>query len=215
MKKIFFFAILFNTGSLFLFAQDKQTYPTPEFNNEINFLNKENMTLMRLEKGSSKMGSKTKMGGMGGGENGYTLEGSKSPVRLPGGNNLSFVFYTGNTSSSTTLQSDSIMKAKGIDPSVMRNGMYMMNDPSRNASLYNMNTEKGSRKITLQAYQGMKLFGNSKKENIKYTLSIKKIKDGYYEMIVDKPLPKGEYAFVVMSYGNMDGFYPLFAFGVD
>ena len=94
MKKMLL-VILFNTVSLLLFAQGKLAYPTPEFNNEINFLNKENMTLIRLEKGNSKMESKAKMGGMGGGESGYTLEGNKSLVRLSGGGNLSFVFIPG------------------------------------------------------------------------------------------------------------------------
>jgi len=107
------------------------------------------------------------------------------------------------------------MKANGMDPSEMKNGMDMMTDPSRNTTLYSMNEEKGNRKITIMAYQGMKLFGKSKKESTKYTLSIKKVMDGYYEMIVDKPLPRGEYAFVKMDFGSRDGSYSLFAFGVD
>ena len=217
MRKIFLFVILINTGGLLLSAQNKPVYPVPEFNNEINFLNKENMTLMRLEKGSSKMESKAKMGGMGGGESGYILEESKSPVRIPGGSNFSFIYYTG-TSHSTTPATDSVMKANGMDASMssqINTSMEMMNDPSRKISLYNMNAEKGSRKITIQAYQGMKIFGKSKKESNKYTLSIKKIKEGYYEMIVDKPLSKGEYAFTLMDLGSMDGSHLLFAFGVD
>jgi hypothetical protein len=218
MKKIFFFSILFNAGSFLLYAQNELIYPTPEFKNEINFLNTENMTLIRLEKASSKIESKTKIGGMGGGESGYKLEGDKSVIRIPAGNNLAFVFFTGNASFSSTPATDSIMKAHGMDASMrsqINSGMEMMNDPSRKISLYNMNVEKGIRKITVQAYQGMKLFGKSKKESSKYTLSIKKIKDGYYEMIVDKTLPKGEYAFTLMDNGSMDGSYLLFAFGID
>jgi hypothetical protein len=216
MKKVLMLAFILSTNNL-LFAQTKQVYPTPEFNNEINFLNKEKMILMRLEKGTSKMQSKTKMGGMGGGESGYSLGGAKSPVRIPASNNLSFVFSTGSGAGSTP-EADSIMKANGMDPSMrsgMSEGLDMMNDPSRTTSLYNMNTEKGDRKVTMQSYGGMKLFGKSKKESTKYTLSIKKIKEGYYEMIVDKPLPKGEYAFVQMNFSSMDGSTLLFAFGVD
>jgi hypothetical protein len=216
MKKVLMLAFIFCASNL-LFAQTKQVYPTPEFNNEINFLNKEKMILMRLEKGVSKMQSKTKMGGMGGGESGYTLEGPKSPVRIPASNNLSFVFSTGSGSGNTH-EADSMMKANGMDPSMssgMSEGLDMMNDPSRTTSLYNMNTEKGARKVTVQAYGGMKLFGKSKKESTKYTLSIKKIKEGYYEMVVDKPLLKGEYAFVQMSMTSADGSTLLFAFGVD
>ncbi|MEO8763930.1 MAG: hypothetical protein ABI416_06575 [Ginsengibacter sp.] len=218
MKKLFILIIFFSSCSLFLFAQGKSIntsiYPVPEFNNEVNFINKEDMTLRRLEKGSSKMESKAKMGGMGGGESGYTMEGNKSFVRLPGGNNLSFIFYNGSNTSSSH-QTDSIMRANGMDPTVMKNNMEMMTDPSRNTTLYSMNEEKGNRKITVMAYQGMKLFGKSKKESTKYSLSVKKIRDGYYELIVDKPLPKGEYAFVKMDFGNADGSYSLFAFGID
>lgn len=34
-------------------------------------------------------------------------------------------------------------------------------------------------------------------------------------MIVDKELPKGEYAFILMSGAAMDGSYPVFAFAVE
>lgn len=197
-------------------AKDK--YPVPEYSNEIYFLKKDSvMQLQRLEKGLSKMESKSKMGGMGGGENGYQLEGTRSPVRMPQLTDLSFVFYTGG-SSTTTPEADSAMRANGMDPSMqqqMGNTMDMMNDPSRTVSLYNMNAEKASRKITVMSYGGMKVFGKSKKENLKYTLSIKKVRDGYYELVVDKRLPKGEYAFVYTSMTNMDGSNLLFAFGVD
>jgi hypothetical protein len=215
MKKLFLF-ILFALASHLLFAQNKAGYPTPEFMNEVSFLNKENMTLVRLEKGSSKMESKTKMGGMGGGESGYLLEGRQSPVRLQAGN-LSFVFYNGSSAANSP-RTDSIMSANGMDPSMnaqMTNGMEMMNDPSRTTSLYSMTAEKGSRQVTVRAYGGMKLMGKSKKESTKYTLSIKKIKNGYYEMVVDKPLPRGEYAFVLTSMTSTDGTYLLFAFGID
>ncbi len=56
--------------------------------------------------------------------------------------------------------------------------------------------------------------GTSKKTATKYTLSIKKVKEGYHEMIVDKSLPKGDYTFVMMSM-SMDQSYSLFAFAVD
>ena len=217
MKKIFFLTILL-APVLFVSAQNKPVYPTPEFSNEINFLNKENMTLLRLEKGTSKMQSKSKMGGMGGAQSGYTLEESKSPVRIIAAKQFSFVYTTGSAANERTPETDSIMRANGMDPAntpQMSGGMDMMNDPSRTTSLYNMDSEKGERKITMQSYSGMKIMGKSKKESTKYTISVKKIKDGYYEMVVDKTLPKGEYAFVIMNMGSMDGSYLLFAFGVD
>jgi hypothetical protein len=50
----------------------------------------------------------------------------------------------------------------------------------------------------------------------KYTFSARKIKEGYWELVVDKPLPKGEYAFTMMGMGTgMDGSTVIFAFGVD
>jgi hypothetical protein len=216
MKKIILLGISFAICSSFLFAQKSaQQYPTPEFSNEIYFLKKDVAQVSRLEKGYSKVEAKTKMGGMGGGENGYSLEGSKSPVRLEAGN-LSFIFFSGDPTTDNNPQSDSAMRANGMDPSMMGDAMSMMNDPSQTTSLYNMNVDKGSRKVTLQSYQGMKLLGKSKKESTKYTLSIKKVRKGYYELIVDKPLTKGEYAFVVMGMGmGMDGSTMLFSFGVD
>jgi uncharacterized protein YxeA len=69
-----------------------QKYPEPEFSNEISYLKKDSVnSIVRLEKGSSKMDTKTKMGGFGGSESGYEMEGEKSTVRLNSGHNLSFV----------------------------------------------------------------------------------------------------------------------------
>ena len=76
-----------------LFAQN---YPEPEFSNEVYFLKKDSVnSVVRLEKGSSKMESKTKMGGMGGYEMGYILDGEKSTVRLHKEPDFSFVFSNG------------------------------------------------------------------------------------------------------------------------
>ena len=216
MKRYFFFTSLFCMAGCMLLAQkNKQQYPNPEYSNEIYLFKKDSATLMRLEKGSSKMETKMKMGGFGGGENGYTLDEGKSPVRLKTGSNLSFIFYAGEVSSNLTPEADSAMKANGMSQTMQMNPMSMLNDPAQTTSLYNMTSSKGKRKIILMSAAGMKLLGKGKKESTKYMLSIKKIKEGYYEMIVDKPLSKGEYAFVVMSYSSMDGSYLLFAFGVD
>lgn len=215
MKKIILLPFLLAVASTLFSQKANQQYPTPEFSNEIYFFKKDSAQVSRLEKGTSKMSAKTKMGGMGGGENGYSIEGSKSDVRLEDGNNLSFIFFNGDASTLQDAGSDSFMKANGMDPSAMSGQMSMLDDPSKTTSLYRMNVEKGSRNITIQAYQGMKILGKSKKESTRYTFSIKKIRAGYYELIVDKPLPKGEYAFLVMDMGSMDGSSKLFAFGVD
>jgi hypothetical protein len=214
MKKIILLMFLFAmTSSLLIAQKTTQKYPTPEFSNEIYFFKKDSGGVSRLEKGYSKMEVKTKMGGMGGADNGYSLEGNKSPVRLQAGY-LSFIFFSGDPSTDQSPQADSAMKANGMDPSMMGDPMMAMQDPSNTTALYNMNEDKGVRKITLQSYQGMKLLGKSKKESTKYTISIKKIRKGYYELVVDKPLVKGEYAFVINAMGA-DGSSLLFAFGVD
>ncbi|HEY0433899.1 MAG TPA: hypothetical protein VGC95_08505, partial [Chitinophagaceae bacterium] len=97
-----------------------QTYPEPEFANEVYLLKKEDNTLLRLEKESSKMENKMKMAGFGGAEYGYFFDGEKSPVRLNGGNGLTFVISSGKTggSSSSNSKGDSVMRANGMDPSM-------------------------------------------------------------------------------------------------
>ncbi len=192
-----------------------QDYPVPEYSNEICLYKKDSAKLMRLEKGSSRMETKVKMMGLGGMNNGYELEGEASNIRLTNGHSLVFIYYTGPSATSTSFVSDSAMRANGVDPAMVANAMSMMGDPSKTTSLYNMSPENGKRKITLQSASGMGILGKTKRIGTKYTLSIKKVKEGYYEISVDKTLPKGEYAFVMMSMGNMDGSYALFAFGVD
>ena len=209
MKKNFLILSCF-VVSTSLFAQ--KSYPIPEYANEIYFVKQDSaITLLRLEKGSSKQEMKVKMMGMGGMDQGYVLEGENSTVRLPGGSGLVFILYTGEGAASTNPEADSAMKANGMDMSMMSNPMASMMDPNQNISLYSMTTSKGQRKALLQS---MGLMGKSKKTATKYTLSIKKVKEGYHEMIVDKPLPRGEYTFVIMSF-SMDQSYALFAFAVD
>ena len=55
------------------------------------------------------------------------------------------------------------------------------------------------------------------KSSDKYTFSVRKIREGYWELVIDKTLPKGEYAFsmIGMGMGNMDGSTTLFAFAID
>ncbi|MGZ5286651.1 MAG: hypothetical protein ACXWB9_05670 [Flavisolibacter sp.] len=216
MKQTYFLVLALAASNCWLSAQKNSGYPSPEYSNEIYYFSKDSGQLMRLEKGFSKAESKTKMGGMGGGEHGYMLEGSRSPVRFETGKNFYFIISNGEEERQNPNDSDSLMQANGMDPGAMGDPMSMLNDPSRTTSLYKMNIEKDSRQITLQAYQGMKIMGKSKKESIKYTMSIKKIRNGYYELLVDKILPRGEYAFLVMDMGmGIDGNSKLFAFGVD
>jgi hypothetical protein len=214
MKKNLLLLILTVNSALLMAQKAPEKYPTPEYSNEIYFFNKDNTALSRLEKAFAKAEAKTKMGGMGGAENAYTIEGSKSSARFAGGY-LSFVFFSGDPNSSHSADSDSAMRANGMDPSSMGDAMSMLNDPTRTTSLYNMDVEKGNRKIITMSVAGMKLLSKSKKESTKYTLSIKKVRSGYFELVVDKPLARGEYAFLVQDMTSTDGTYKLFAFGVD
>ena len=92
MKKIFFSPFILLITSVAI----AQTYPDPEFSKEVYWLKKDSThTVIRLEKGNSKMETKTKMGGMGGSESNYILDGGKSTARLSNYKNLSFVFSTG------------------------------------------------------------------------------------------------------------------------
>ncbi len=219
MKKGILLSVLFSCFMLAFSQQEKTKYPEPEFANEIYLLKKDS-TIVRLEKDASKMDTKVKMGGFGGAENGYVIEGEKSSVRIGSGDGLSFVFSTGASTGKTSAASDSMMRANGIDPASMSETMGGMSDPANNISLYKTETGKGRRKILLQKSPGMLGFGAKKaysNDNKKYTFSIRKIREGYWELVIDKPLPRGEYAFTMMGMGmqSMDGGVTLFAFGVD
>ena len=210
MKKKLFFLIAILSCSVSMVAQD---YPVPEYGNEIYLVKKDSaITLMRLEKAYSNQEMKVKMMGMGGMDQGYSADGEKSTIRLSNGSSLLFIFFTGEpASASLSPEADSAMKANGMNMSSM-SGMSSMMDPSQMISLYNMKPGKDKRKILTQS---MGLMGKSKNTATKFALSIKKIKDNYFEIKVDKSLPKGEYAFVMMDMGGMGQSYTLFAFAID
>jgi hypothetical protein len=194
-------------------AQTDKNYPVPEFSNEVTLLKKDN-TLIRLEKGTSSLEIKTKMAGFGGSESGYSMDGEKSTIRLTDANNLSFVLAA-SSSTHSPLLTDSALKANGIDPASYKEMTSSANDPSTKITLYKLDIEKGKRKIYLQKGGGI---ANKKiQTSDKYTFSVKKIRDGYWVFVVDKTLPKGEYAFSMMDMTGGAGAMGvwLFAFGVD
>jgi hypothetical protein len=221
MKKyILVFAVLFMAATSR--SQTDKKYPEPDFSNEVYYLKKESINaVIRLEKNSSKMESKVKMGGLGGSEMGYEMTGERSAVRFTRSNNLSFITSTGAGIRSSS-KSDSMMLANGMDPSMMSGmgGMMPgMNDPGKTITLYKVESEKGKRKIWMQKSGGAMPFASKKSQSSnKYSFSVKKIREGYWELVIDKPLPKGEYAFSMISMGmggSMDGGTTLFAFGID
>lgn len=198
-----------------------QEYPEPEFSNEIYFLKKDSVySLVRLEKENASMEMKTKAAGFGGYENGYILEGEKSSVRLTKSPGLSFIFTnTAGGGQASSAEQDSMLRANGIDPSMMNasaGSMSAMNDPVKTITLYKTDVAKGKRKVLMQKAPGA--FGGKKLQSSdKYTFSIKKIKDGYWELVIDKNLPTGEYAFTMlnMGLGSMDGSSTIYCFGID
>lgn len=209
-KNIFLFYVLFVGG----FAT-AQKYPDPEFSNEVSYLKKDSVyTVVRLEKNASQMENKAKLGGFGGSESSYIIDNGKSPVRINRSSNLSFIYSTG-TSATTSSKSDSIMKANGFDPSMMQ-GMGSMNDPSSTITLYKVESSAGNRKIILMKSPGAMPFGSKKtKSSDKVTFSVKKIKEGYWEMLIDKNLSPGEYAFAMTDIKSMTMGVLLFAFGIN
>ena len=193
----------------------KQKYPVPEFENEIYYLNKDNNTLVRLEKGNSGLKTKLKMAGFGGSENDFEIENEKSPVRLSGGGAFSFIYYTGGSEGQKTVSVDTT-HAQSQGSSSGFSGMEMMNNPSQTTTLYSAFPGQDKRKVVIQSGSGMRILGKVGQSK-KYLFSVRKIQPGYMELVIDKSLPKGEYVFVVLG-GleiNMDGSALLFAFGVD
>jgi hypothetical protein len=196
-----------------------QKYPEPEFANEVYFLKKDSVNMViRLQKDHSRMETKNKIGSM---EQAYQLDGDKSNIRLRSGNGLSFVFSNGASveKNAGNATADSVMRANGMDPSML-NGtgmdMYGVRDPSSSIELYRTESSKGKRKIiTMKAGGGM--FGAGKQSSSdKYTFSVRKIRNGYWELLIDKPLPRGEYAFAIADRATgMDQSSTFFAFGVD
>jgi len=210
MKKVFLATILVcSVGVL-----SAQTYPDPEFTNEVYFLKKENpYSLVRLEKNSAKQEQKTNM--IKGSEFGYEIDGKSAAVRFSTGSNLSFIFSNGSSSGSTNSKSDSVMRANGVDPNAFAG--FGNSDPSSSITLYKLNIDGDSRKIYLQKTGGALPFSSHKNQSSdKYTFSVKKIRDGYWELIVDKTLPNGEYAFAITGMGGMSmTSQTVFAFGID
>src|SRR5882757_311381 len=103
MKKV----LLLFSAALIVNMAMAQSYPQPEFSNEVYYLKKDSIySLVRLEKNTSAMETKTKMGGFGGSESGYSIDKGKSAVHINKAPNLSFVFSTGATSTAASSKSD-------------------------------------------------------------------------------------------------------------
>src|SRR5690606_1722915 len=127
-----------------------QQYPEPEFANEIYLIRKsEPVALVRLEKDYSALETKVKVGGIGGAEHGYEIDGETSNVRIGAGTGLSFVYSTGAPAGGSSPERDSLMRAHGADPSMYSRGFSRF-DPSSMITLYKSDISKGKRKVYLQ-----------------------------------------------------------------
>jgi hypothetical protein len=175
------------------FGAFSQDYPDPEFLDEVCYLKKgDSVEIIRLEKVQSKLDTRVKAAGVAGAETGYMIDGEKSNVRVASGNKLSFVY-----SSSGAM------------------GSFGMTDISSLIALYKADVAKGTRKVLLQ--KGGGYFGGKMRSSVKYSFSVRLIHDGYWELVIDKSLPEGEYVFTSVPSGTagMDGSVTMFAFGVD
>ena len=206
--------------SCFCWSQtSKKIYPEPEFLKEVYALNKENNSLTRLEKEISRLDTKAKLGGFGGSEYGYTIPGETSKIHFSSTQLPTFIYQWRKDNSSSLNKGDSLSRTRGNDSidKTMPSGESVDSmvdayfDPSRTITLYAMYTVKGERKLLVQNSGGA--FGKGKKASSKHAISFKKIKDGYYEISVDKQLPKGEYAFMTTTMGTLDATF--FVFRVD
>ena len=137
-------------------------------------------------------------------------------MRLKAGRDHSFIFSTGESAPKSSSAADSMMRANGMNPSMIQ-GMGSMNDPANTINLYKAEKEKGERKILMMKSGGMMSMSKKSKSSDKFTFSVRKIREGYWELVIDKPLPKGEYAFTMSGGMNMsmDGSVTLYAFGID
>ena len=166
------------------------------------------------------METKTKLGGFGGSETEYSMDGGSSSVRIKAGSNLSFIVSTGAASSggTTSNRSDSLMRANGVDPALIQLAMGGMMDPASRFTLYKTESGSGQRIIFLGKSHGGPFASKKVKSSDKYTFSVKQIRDGYWELIPDKMLPPGKYALSAFDPTGGSARGPgvlLFAFGVD
>ena len=207
-----FATLLMNASS---FAQNNTAnYPEPEFMQEVYAFNKGANSLVRLEKESTTLETKTKAMGFGGSESAYNFKGEKSGVRFSTTQVPSFVFRLrqdmsgGNKSS----KNDSVHSNPNMpDMSQLNSMMDEMMDPSKTIALYALDQRTGERALIMQSSGGR--FSKKSKTSDKMVMSFRKIKEGYYEIVIDKPLPKGEYAFMnAMGGVNQTTMY---LFGVD
>ena len=178
-------------GTLLLNAQNAtDSIPEPEYMNQVFAWGKEHK-LMNLEKKDAEIVTKSKVGGIGGAKQLYEMDGAKSPVMLTA-DNLMFVVSTAG-------------------------GGFGM-DPSSQYSLLKFETKKGKRQALSANYGGMMKKNKSQENENEIGLNFKKIREGVIGIVPEKPLEKGEYAFInkmSMQGGGMSMKMEAFAFSIE
>jgi hypothetical protein len=164
-----------------------QNTPVPDVLNEINHYETKANTLQKLERKPVKIAVKTKALGFGGGDMVFEMEGDRSPVRIAQSDTIRFVV--------------SLADASG--------------DPSRAFNLYKASVKKKKRTGKYSHSSGY--FGKKSGTGDVIIYTVRKIKDGAFEIILTSKLEAGEYLFVNVSslpaYGGNGA--DAFAFGVD
>ena len=110
------------------------------------------------------------------------------------------------------------MRANGVDPGLIQQAMGGMMDPVTRFTLYKTESGSGQRIILLQKNHTGPFASKKVKMSDKFAFSVKQIRGGYWELVPDKMLPPGEYAFSALDMTGSSARGPgvlLFAFGVD
>ena len=183
MKKTLLLSALFILVNTAFAREPLDTIPQPEFINYVYHFDKKNNKLVDLEKANVEM--KLKMKIVGGGSQSYSIDGSKSSMRLSEAANSFMITISGGA---------------------------MTADPTNTLTLYKLESKKNKREAPMTSYAGMNTGQNS---NNTMELKFKKIKEGTFEIVVAGKLEKGEYGFINMSGMNQTGKIAVFAFGVD
>lgn len=166
--KQFILTVAMATATLLLAAQSADSIPDPEFINQVFAWGKDHK-LMPLEKKRAEIVTKNKMG-IGGAKQMYQLDGANSSVSVSTDNTM-FVVSTANS------------------------GGFGM-DPSQQFMLMKFESRKDKREAVSAQYGGMMKKQNTNQAGNEIGLNYKQIREGVYGIMPEKPLEKGQYAFI-------------------
>jgi len=187
MKNLFILLVILGA----LQSLNAQTYPDLEYPNEVYAFQKDSNRLTRLEKQISTLDTKMKRNSV---ESCYWIDKERSTIRINNSSQFTFVFREDSEMSSTPgLSPESSLSFHSIE-------------------LYKMEPSKGKRKIAM-------ISSNASPQKFEQAeslpLNFQRISEGYYEFVIDKPLPRGEYAFVIKRNDSLTNEVVIFAIGVE